>query len=289
MAVFTRWDRVTGDVKLSAKLLSRLALAGLIAGAASASAATPEALGYQVVYRGMFSLGREMPIADIRLAKESFTGKGTASQTTMTASSVAYDQVESLYPIRYRFRSWADGESGQLIGLEAYEKTHREKHRMYLRDDSAAGMRRVDPSAAADSEQLAGLLAAESPAIADARPLFDRLGLLNQIRQQKLSVGAAFDFPVTNGRDRMHYRVHVQKAAKLSLGNLELPSWKLRLDAMENDEHGEEVAAHRPVYIWLSRDARRLPLRVEVRHAVGLFRVQLSSPPRQTVMLAAQP
>ena len=41
----------------------------------------------------------------------------------MVASSAAYERVESLYPIRYRFRSWADAETGQLIGLEAYEKT----------------------------------------------------------------------------------------------------------------------------------------------------------------------
>lgn len=274
-------------MRSSAKRLTGLTLAGLIAGAANASPAVSEALGYQVVYRGLFSLGRELPIADIRLDSETAAMQEEPLETTMVASSAAYAQVESVYPIRYRFRSWTDAATGHVVGLEAYEKTHREKHRLYLRDVSTSDMRRVDP---ADREELTDLLAGDMAPMANAQPLFDRLGLLTEIRRQTLAEGTAFDVPVTNGRDRMRYRVHVQTAVGLELDGVELPSWKLRLDATEVDERGLEVAAHRPVYIWLSRDARRIPLRVDVRHAVGLFRVQLNTPAaQQTALLAVNP
>ena len=270
---------------MTAKMVARLILVGLIVFSAGASAVTHESLGYQVVYRGVFSLGQDMAIADIRLASELPAEDGTPPQMSMVASSAAYGQVESLYPIRYRFRSWVDAASGQLIGLEAYEKTHREKHRLYLRDDSAAVMRRVDPAAVHDGEQLARLLAVEAGRLPPTSRLFDRLGLLQQLRRETLRAGAVFEFPVTNGRDRMHYRVRVEKATRLRLGGGVVPSWKLRLDATEVDEHGHEVEAHRPVYLWLSRDARQIPLRVDVRHAIGRFRVQLSTPLQQIALL----
>ena len=269
------------------KTLARLAIASLALVAATASAVTDESLGYQVVYRGAFSLGEDMPIADVRLASESPTVQGAPLQTSMVASSAAYAGVESLYPFRYRFRSWADAESGQLIGLEAYEKTRRVKHRLYLRDDSPTGMRRVDPAAADGSGPLARLLAGAASPEALPGPLFDRLGLLNAVRRQALSAGAWFDFPVTNGRDRMRYRVHVEKPTTVHLGGVEIACWKLRLDASEIDEHGQTVAAHRPVYVWLGRDARHTPLRVDIRHAIGLFRVQLSTPLQQTALREA--
>ena len=85
----------------------------------------------------------------------------------------------------------------------------------------------------------------------------------------------------------MRYRVRVEKAATLRLHGAAIPSWKLRLDASEVDDDGLEVAAHSPVYVWLSRDARHIPLRVDVRHAVGLFRVQLSTPLQQLALLKA--
>lgn len=240
---------------------------------ASVRPAGAESLDYQVVYRGVFSLGRDLPIADLTLESRQTVPPGL-SQTVLRASSAAYDLVERMYPIRYRFRSWARSDNGHLVGLEAYEKTRREKHRLYLRDGASAKMRRLDPVSVEGGSLIDRLQAGDNPVAAVTTPLFDRLGLLFQLRRQPLYKGASYRLSVTNGRELLRYRVRVVSASAVEIGRRKVPAWKLRFDAVEFDEDARAVPAHRPVYIWFSRDADKTPLRADVRHAIGLFRVE---------------
>ncbi|MDJ0738945.1 MAG: DUF3108 domain-containing protein [Gammaproteobacteria bacterium] len=241
--------------------------------AASPVVAAAQDLVFQVVYRGVFSLGNDMPIADVTLR----AAAPPAAEIDLRASSEHYPTVESLYPIRYRFRSWSDPQTGHLRGFEAYEKTRREKHRVYVRD-AASDMRRYDMSDAAARQAVQTLQQGGSAAPAVLQPLFDRLGLLQHLRRQALADGAAFDVPVTDGKDRIHYRVSVERSTTLRLGGVAVPAWKLRLDASETDARGREQTAHRPAYLWLSRDRDHVPLRIDVRHAIGRFRAELTTP-----------
>lgn len=257
--------------QIAALAVGLLSVGGTLAGERSTGAA---AHAYQVVYRGVFSLDRDMPIADLELATA--PAEGGLESMRLDASSAAYPVVESLYPIRYRFRTWVDEASGGMAGFESYEKTRKLRHRAYLRDGSAAGVRRL-PSAVGIEQAVAALSTVSDDTAWRNDPLFDRLGLLHRLRNVALSAGDRYEFPVTNGRDHMDYRVRVERTDRLRVGASALPAYKLRVDAYERDNLGSEVAAHRPVFIWLSRDEDRIPLRVDVRHAVGLFRVQLKS------------
>ena len=229
---------------------------------------------YEVSYRGVFSLGNDMPIAALSLATEAVAD--SVQQTRLVASSEPYAVVESLYPIRYRFRSWSRPDNGHLLGFETYEQTRREKHRLYVRDASALGVRRLDLMTGDGDGELQRLEAGIAPALDSAVPLFDRLGLLQHIRHEPLRAGLELRLPVTNGRDSMAYRVRVEGTPLLRLDGQSLPSWKLRLDAFEHDAAGKERPVHRSAFVWLSRDAARIPLRAEVRHEIGLFSVQLT-------------
>ena len=60
----------------------------------------------------------------------------------LDATSANYPNVESLYPIRYRFRTWSMPDAGQLVGFETYEKSRKIRHRLYLRDASELGVQR---------------------------------------------------------------------------------------------------------------------------------------------------
>ncbi len=254
---------------------------------ATAPVATP--LEYSVVYRGVFSMGQNMPIADVTLQQirePDARSVHDLQEFVLEASSAAYPVVESLYPLRYRFRTWVTHD-GNVIGFETYEKTRKRRHRLYLRNTSDSGFSRHDPGeadAASAMERLqAGELPRQIPRGALGVPplndlLLDRLGLLQYMRDRPLREGAEFLLPVSNGRDRLRYRVRVEKSRSLMLRGARIPAWKLRFDGFESDADGTEKPAHRAMFIWFSRDPARVPLRVDARHAIGLFRVELRDP-----------
>ena len=88
----------------------------------SAQTSSVESLDYSVVYRGVFSAGQDLPIADLTLVTD-LVAAPARTKTRLSASSAAYDVVEAAYPIRYRVDSWADAQTGHLIGFETHEKT----------------------------------------------------------------------------------------------------------------------------------------------------------------------
>lgn len=228
---------------------------------------------YRVTYRGVFSLGQDMPIADVTMADPVVSG-ANLMQLTLAASSERYPIVESLYPVRYRVTSWLDDAAG-MVAFETYERTRDIKHRLYARNASGQGMTRYDRLAGEGGEQLARLQSGRTASWAGER-LFDRLALLAQVQARDLRVGQRFSLPVTNGRDRMRYDVSVESAASLALQGKQHAALKVRLDAWELDARGRETPAHRPAYIWFKDDPQRTPMKVEVRHPIGVFRAELA-------------
>lgn len=259
--------------------------AALLLACIAASAQPARQYDYQVTYQGAFSLGGEMPIADLALQTRPPASGVELHEARLEVSSEAYPVVESLYPIRYRFRSWSEAADGRLVGFESLERTPKERHRLYLRDGSARGVQRLDARASAGQDAIAQLDAGVRPAVAGgARPLFDRLGLLQLIRGKALHERTEYRLPVTNGRDHLVYRVKVEGSETLQLDGRALPAWKVRFDGYEIAADGREEAAHRPVFIWFSRDREQVPLRADARHAVGLFRIELKTPARQLAL-----
>lgn len=234
-----------------------------------------ESLAYGVVYRGIFSMGMDMRIADVELRSRPAVPGGLA-EIRLEASSAAYPVVESLYPIRYRFRTWTDAEGG-LVAFETYEKTTRLRHRLHYPDTSKRGSRRLDLTRPGIGQaELASLAKGRRPPGLEVVEtlLSDRLGLLQRVREKPMYTGAEYRFDVTSGRGRFDYRVRVDKADRLHMGDAELVAWKVRFDG-DRIKDGEREPAHRPLYVWLSRDGGHIPLRVDSRHAAGLFKIEL--------------
>jgi hypothetical protein len=252
---------------------------GLLVYQAASLAGDAERLDYQVTYRGVFSLGQDMTIADLVLTTRRLGGEHGLRETHLEATSAGYRNVEALYPFRYRFRSWASAGDARLLGFEAFEKTRKQRHRLYLRDGSALGVSRLDPEDPVGRKRLAQLAAGERPdARVEGDALFDRLGLLQQIRSRALSEQAEYRFQVTNGRHLFAYRVNVEGAQSLMLHDRRVAAWRLRIDGSRSSPDGSTKVAHRPIYLWLSRAPGHVPLRLESRHPVGLFRIELAHP-----------
>jgi hypothetical protein len=62
----------------------------------------------------------------------------------------------------------------------------------------------------------------------------------------------------------------------LVLDGVSVPAWKVRFDGERSMPDPTSEPAHRPLWVWFSKDHHRVPLRVDARHAVGLFRVELA-------------
>jgi len=110
--------------------------------------------------------------------------------------------------------------------------------------------------------------------------LLDRLGLLQRVRTQPLKAGAEYRFQVTDGRKRYDYTVRVEKTEVLQLGEIAIPAWKVRFDGSRTQRDGKVVQAHRPLTIWLNQAPEHIPLRVDSRNAIGLFRLELKDAQR---------
>ena len=238
-----------------------------------------ETLKLQVVYHGFFSAGNDMPIADVTLRTRSPGQNTQYMETAVEVSSKAYSFVESLYPIRYRFRSWYKADRSTCLAAEYYEQNnHRDKprHRLIYFD------RKKRPFITHDVviEGPLGLPALQAGRyrVREHTPpvvRFDRLGFLQHVRSLPLAVGYEADIPVSNGRYMMRYHIRVEKSEQVKVAGKTWKGLKIRFDGFKPKE-GKEEAAHRPLYLWLSDDEKRLPLRGVARHALGRFTFELT-------------
>lgn len=250
-----------------------------------------EELHYRASYRGVFSAGAEVPIADVVMRSRLPSPRSAYAQTELLATSEAYPYVEALYPVRYRFRSWYWHDLSAVLASEYYEfgRPKDIDHKLIYLD------RRDQPILARNLQhtgttELALLQRGDyQPRVAAGeRHAFDRLGLLQRIRMQKLEPGRRYDFIVTNGSKMLRYQVTVESAEQVSAAGREWPALKLRFDGLEQDRHGNEQHTHRPVFIWVSQEPRHTPLLAVSRSTLGRFRVELMQPPKVSRAQAAQ-
>lgn len=255
---------------------SIIAVLLLAANAAVAAAAIVEELQFTAVYQGVFSFGQELPIADVELRTTRSAEGVVVEETLLAASSENYELVESLYPMRYRFRSWSTGEGG-LLGFESYQRTRRLRHRLFVRGPDGRAFEGYELHAGRGGEKLAELESGRLGALVRPRDeLVDRLGLLPRLRNRTLAVGDRFEVPVTGGSKAFRYRVSVEAAEPVRVGPREVAALKLRFDGVRTDRPEGERVAHLPVYLWVDARDGHLPLRAEGRHPIGLFRVDLT-------------
>lgn len=240
-----------------------------------ADTSSAERLDFEVRYRGLFSAGADVPIADVHL-QTSRPGDAEYLETEMRVTSADYAAVEAFYPIRYLFRSWyPDDRSGSLV-YEYQESNQQtpEEHKLTYFDQPGEPYVTHDLVALNSKMDLPTLRSGGYPVVEDLLR-FDRLGLLQHVRAQTLTVGDRMQLSVSNGRQMLTYKIKVETEVQVQALGRQWDAVKVRFDGFELDERGREQAAHRPIYIWFSRDARHLPLVAVSRHTLGRFAVLL--------------
>lgn len=258
-----------------------LLLLGLMGAAVSAQAT--ESLSYRIYYKGLLSAMSEVPIAEARLRTE--RAPGNLEISTLTLSSAAHDVVDALYPIRYRLRAVYDLADHRLVGMERVKRTRKFKHDLawldgatgrlhYLKADPAGPVVTLPDPVRPWVGQRAITGRAGKP-VTVPLALLDRLTLLQDLRRDLPSVGQVRELAVTDGPKRYRYTARLDGTDILTMAGQHRPTWRLRVDGYEIQADGRASSEpdHPPIYVWISRDAQRLPLQFRIDHSVGDFTV----------------
>ncbi|MGD2119751.1 MAG: DUF3108 domain-containing protein [Chromatiales bacterium] len=271
-----------------------------------------ESFTYKASYKGVLSLFNRLDIGDVifEVASLDSPGQGGAvNHLRLSVSSANYPTVEKLYSYRYRYDSFFDSARRQTRFFENVKTTKKTKHHLAYLDfnKDEVQLYRVDRSepvlTKAFVQQLlnrGGLADAETKLQPAANALMaipqntlDRLSLLQDMRFDNFSIGASRDYDITNGDELMRYRYRVEKKEQLDFNGKSTAVWKVRIDAFEAGATGFQMAQaadsnafldgmqtrnqllHAPVYVWISADERRVPLKFVSHQALGQFVVAL--------------
>jgi hypothetical protein len=123
------------------------------------------------------------------------------------------------------------------------------------------------------SVEYAPKASAPSQRVAVPRLSLDPLSAIYVMRAIPFKPGVVIVMPVVDGSDiyQAKWGVAGPELVRTTLGSL--PAW--RLTPTLEDGKGKPIADHR-VTLWISDDARRLPLRLQVGLPVGSFTLTLS-------------
>lgn len=275
--------------RLSDRLLAALAcLALLYAGFVSASDKLPvvEKLEYEASYQGPLTANSKISIARISLQTRAVSLpsiKDKLFETSMRVSSSASSFVEEQYPFRIRYLSLYRVNPVVLIAMEKYKLTDELKHEVVWMDHDngrvARYKKRVGNSALPavlgkwlDTQEHFSYYKPARHKTQDG--LVDRLAMLQSLRSLAMSPGVRYNFPVTDGKRLLHYRVDVLGLEQIQLAGKRVQAWKLVLNGFYTKK-GVTSPRHAPIHLWLSNDAARIPLRFAHQHPLGSFTVEL--------------
>ena len=101
----------------------------------------------------------------------------------------------------------------------------------------------------------------------------DPLSAMYVMRALPLKAGQVLTMPIVDGPDVFHARWQISGPEPITTTVGATQAW--RLTPTLSDGQGKPIAS-RKMTMWLSNDARRLPLKVEVALAAGSFTLTLA-------------
>jgi hypothetical protein len=244
-------------------------------------------LEFEINYKGKMSSNKVMPVAKAVWSSPVMGSSGVDALSLMI-SSEKHMKLEMSLPMRICHQSHFNQAQKRSQDFESYMQAG--KRLDYLRvafDWSGRTMRYESSKAEMDSANtdpydLTGRAAnkkridwkTESGQVSLKKVLLDRLSMLQQLRGMNLREGQVISVPVSDGKRPMEYWVTVTEDDSLSLMGQNLQALKLNFETFDLDpEHDRPM--HPPVDVWISKDARRLPLRMVGKFPVGLLDAKL--------------
>jgi len=249
-----------------------------------------ERLAYVASYRGLLSVGLGLDIAAVTLTLPPLAGIGPeAAEALLSFTTQGFRKVEMILPMQFCYRSrlvlptpatqeadwWSRIGSKVSRGRLDFDVQHRRVLRRHVeRKLTARGT-----SSYALEQRLSSASWASAPdpdrseaALPPQAPPMDRLALLQWLRRQPLVPGMVLDPAVSDGHRLLGFHIEVEGEDSTLWGGRSVPSLRIRLQPRFSDD-----TDNRPTWLWLGRDARRLPLLFRSSRVFGHFEVRLEA------------
>jgi len=188
----------------------------------------------------------------------------------MSGGGAAYDLVtegrpiglvDAIYHVYYKAESLLDARTLQPVTATLFSE---EAKRTNLRLTRFTGRNTIEFQA----EQNAPIEKRTVP-----NGSMDPLSALYVIRTQTLTSGGTFAMPVVDGSDVYKTRWQVSGPESIAAAGSTTQAWKLTPTLL--DEHDQPIPNMR-LTLWISNDARKVPLKLQVGLPVGNFVLTLS-------------
>ena len=213
-------------------------------------------LKYKASYNGVFSLFKNLDIAEVRYSVENLPAANSSeviTQVRLEVSSENFATVERLYPFRYLFKSFYQPANSATLffeHLKTTKKSRKQKHRIGLLGHAERKIQLFQSSqfeeliTADNLQQLSRLdfdsLAArfdlkvkEQPILKVSVMPIDRMTMLELISEQVKQQQSQKTYLVTNAKKLFNYRVSLQKQEDYKLGDKLLSSQKVKIEAFD--------------------------------------------------------
>ncbi len=248
-----------------------------------------ERLDYLVEYKGIFSSysWTDVSMASIETVRVAdCSGRGSCMMSRATMSSKGYAVLEAIFKIRFHYRSFYRLKPAHTLAFEMREKKYSNKYQPYGYKHSLSVLPRqgsgvdfyklwskgeplpasVKQFVATDHKPAEKIRVKRVKRKPVAKHSIDRLALLQIVRSAALKKGYAASFPGTNGRNQLEFRVAVFAAEEINAAGKRWKTWKIRVDELEK---GDDTVS---LFVWLSRDSRHIPVKIEIESSFGSAR-----------------
>lgn len=253
-----------------------------------------ERLDYLIEYKGLLSGYNWTDISRATITtsqRANCAGRGSCKVSTATMSSKGYKVLETIFKVRYHYRSYYQLHPPRTLAFEMREKKYSKqyapygyKHSLTLLPKGATttdyyklGSKGVPlpvaakPFIATDHKPAANIRVKKLKHKPVAKNALDRMTLLQVVRSAPLKIGYKATFVGTDGRNQLEFRIKVIAKEDIKAAGKKWQTWKIRIEELEKGE--KPVTLH----AWVSRDSRRIPVLIEGRSSLGEARFHLKS------------
>ncbi|WP_135567994.1 DUF3108 domain-containing protein [Solemya elarraichensis gill symbiont] len=277
-------------------ILHPLAVAALFLSAVSAQIQAAERLDYIVKLKGAVTLYSWMSLADATITTDGqqLCSDMKCTRTEVRMSSQNHRLLESLAPTRFLFRSVYLENPPQSLSFEKRQNKSSKKYQPYgykhsfsVRSADGSTIDRYELASEGDALPGTARRFLEPSALDNTEPMvrkqrnnplaqgaLDRWALIQHLRSVALEDGYSEEFPGTDGSHQLRYRVSLEKSVSLMIDGKKQACWKLVINEQDIGRDKKQP----PLYLWISKSDKRLPLQLEMPSDQGRIRFELSDP-----------
>ena len=251
-----------------------------------------ETLKYDVSYKGAFTAFSWANIADASLSTRKQVPCGNAqtclnSRVRMTSEN--HKVLESLYPMRFYYQSFFQQNPARTLAFEKREKKSKSKYQPYgyrhklvtiSGDGKSATIHELwstgEPLASNEKRYVSTDHNGGKPPSVKKRSTspvatnaLDRWAMIYTARFLPYSKGFSQTFPGTTGTHKLTYKVSLEGTERVRARGRDFEAWKVSIVETKAGKRQPTL------YMWISADDSRLPVRIEMEEEIGRLRFVL--------------